>query len=433
MKKTLALILALILAFSLVACSGGEDEKKPSGGDQPSGGDNKPSEGDNKPSEGDQPSGGDAPADLPTEDGKVTYYATIKDGIANQGEFVSIYVTGGAFGWATGLGALELQKLGDTNVYYGISEAIPDPASDDVQKFDYQMVLGYNGKSGLGESEQGLQWVDSYKSDVSAAPGGLSNPQFTYNAGDKTVNLGEHSFTATLAAPKKVDVTLTVEFAEPLPEGAELYMFGDINGWAFVEETSKFTSADNKTWTLPLNGVLCKSYSFKLKAFEAGQFNPENIWDGGVEYSDNGNNMSFTVYEIDAGGSISLTASPLTYAPAAALSVTLSVEFAEALPEGSTVCVYGGMNGWAYDEARSQFTSEDNKLWTLALESVNAEVVEFKVKVYAEGELNTGDIWAGGVEYAGADGANATVDLTNAAAGDTVPLFPEPLPAPSAE
>lgn len=411
MKKIIAVLLVLVLALGFSGCK--QHEQKPE-----------------EPTPPPQSEKTDAPAEnanVPTEEGKVTYYLTLAEDSVPFEDFVSIYLTGGVFGWKIGAEALELANLEGTDIWYGISDAIPDPNSDDPQKFDYQLVLGYNAKSGLTDDAIGLQWIDSYKSEKSAAPGGTNNPTFEYAAGDKTVNLGEQKFTAVPAAPKKGDVTLSVTFTEALPEGAEVYIFGELNGWGYKEGFSKFESADGKTWMLALTDILCKDYAFKLKVFEAGKFNPENVWDGGVEFSDEGANMSFSFLEVDIGGVIDITnGQPLTYALSDTVNVTFSVEFEEALPEGSRVFIFGTVNGWNYKEGACEFTSEDGKIWTLAMNDLTIGVAEFKVKVFAPDTFNPENVWEGGVEYAGEDGNNAFIELTAEMNGTTVPLFPEP-------
>ena len=93
MKKSLILLSALA-ALGLAAC--GE-----------------------KPTPTPDPGPDPVPVDVPTAEGKCTFYLTMSDSSVAMQSFGSIYLTGGAFGWKTGYDALELQKLeGDSKVYY---------------------------------------------------------------------------------------------------------------------------------------------------------------------------------------------------------------------------------------------------------------------------------------------------------------------------
>lgn len=421
MKRKLALLLAVVLCLSVTVLAACGEQNQPA-----------------REPGADADSSATLSADVPTEEGKVTYVIALSEDTTPQGDFVSIYMTGAAFGWATGLDALQLVNLEGTNLYYGISEAIPDPDSADEQKFDYQVLLGYNANSGLPESEQGLQWGNSaYKSDVCDPEGGEANPKFVFNAGDQVVNLGEDKFSQALPEPKQGSVTLQVSFVEALPEGARVFIFGEVNNWGYTETSSEFSSEDGIVWQLPLEDILFKAYNYKLKVFAPDEFNPDNVWEGGVEYSNNGDNLMFTFLEIDNGMELDLFAEPQAYAPATGIDVTLQIEFEEALPEGYEVYIFGGMNGWAYSDDKCQFTSEDGKVWTLALTNVNAEAIEFKLRVFAAGTFDSADVWSGGTSYVlggviQTDGGdpNAVVTLTEADDGTTVSLFEQAIPVP---
>lgn len=253
MKKSfLAIILAVVLCISLiavVAC----DEKEP----------------DPKPG----PS-----VEVPTEEGKITFYFTLGDSSVTIPSYASVYMTGAAVSgygadWVTGLNALEFQNMEGTKVYYAIFDAATIDTTQE-KACEYQLVLGYNKSSTLPDDKCGLAWVDSYKSDVCAALGGLNNPSFTYNAGDQVIDLGTHSFENEIPAPVRIDTTLVVKFAEALPAGYSVAIPGGFNGWDSSKAFATI-SADRKSASLELKDVLVAKCEYKIKVFpnyEEGKF-----------------------------------------------------------------------------------------------------------------------------------------------------------------
>lgn len=282
MKKSfLAIILAVVLCISLiavVAC----DEKEP----------------DPKPT----PS-----VNVPTEEGKITFYFTLGDSSATIPSYASVYMTGAAVSgygadWATGLNALEFKNLEGTKVYYAIfGEATIDTTQE--KACEYQLVLGYNKSSTLPDDKCGLAWVDSYKSDVCAALGGLNNPSFTYNAGDQVIDLGTHSFETEIPAPVRINTTLVVKFAEALPAGYSVAIPGGFNGWDSSKAFATI-SADRKSASLELKDVLAAKCEYKIKVFpnyEEGKFwNDESNVPYGIEIAGyEGGNLSVELGRAD--------------------------------------------------------------------------------------------------------------------------------------
>ena len=297
-----------------------------------------------KPAE--EPKGNDAPAanaDVPTEAGKVTFYFTLGDDSVEQPSIASYFLTGGSFGWATGLGALEFQPLEGTRIYYAITDIIPNPNAD--KGLDYQLKVGYNTTSGAPDSELGLTWADDeLKSDV-CNQGGGENPKFTWEEGQTVVDLGVHTFSKR-----------------------EARIYGGFNGWSAADDaTCKFTiSEDRMRGELKLDNVLLNTYAYKVVVYGPDQFDGgAGQWMGTV-YVDNAvdgdGNGAFTVGTLDDGDYINVV-DDIIFEQTEGMSVTLSVTFDKALEEGSIVHIYGSFQGWGYAEGKCEMSSEDNTVW----------------------------------------------------------------------
>lgn len=304
MKKIFALLLAAVMLLSLAACAPAEEPNV-----------TKP-QGESKPTEPDEGNEGNN-AEIPTEEGKVTYYFTMSDDSVALADHTAVYITGGAFGWCKEADSVAMQNLEGTNIWYVISDKIPDPASEDEQKFDFQLVVGYTQNSGV--AEWGLKWVDSYKSVECAEVEYSYNPKFEYVEGQQTINLGTHTFSAQPPVPVKVSVTLVATFAEALPEGTRVLMMGGLNDWSVIEGKTEMTSEDGKVWTLEMNDILANDYEFKLLVIPAdADYDGTNHWDVGVQFgvpNDKGEqeNASVTIMDIDDGGEVDLFFNELVY------------------------------------------------------------------------------------------------------------------------
>ncbi len=299
MKKALALLLAVVMClsvFALTGCDGNTNNTESSkntentennGGDTQSG------------------NSGSETAEVPTEAGKVTYYFTMTADSVAIPEHAGIFITGGAWGWATGEGSEMFTRLNDTNIYYLITDKNPktEGATAD-QEYDFQLVVGLTQASGA--ASWGLQWNDSYKSAQCAEVAYPDNPKFEWAEGADKVNLGEHTFTAAPPAPVSVKTTLKATFTEALPEGAQVLVIGSLNGWNGEAMTS---NDGGKTWELAVE-LLANEYEYKIKVYVpadnlAADFS--NKWDCGTEYAaDGGANAKVNIMEIDNGASITL-------------------------------------------------------------------------------------------------------------------------------
>lgn len=241
--------------------------------------------------------GGTTNADVPTEEGKVTYYFTMSADSPAVPEHAGVFITGGAWAWGTGADSEMFTKLEGTDIYYLITDKNPltDGATAD-QEYDFQLVVGLTEASGA--ATWGLQWNDNFKSVECAEVTYPDNPKFTWNEGDNKVNLGTHTFTSMPPAPVEVETTLEVTFTTALPEGAKVLVIGAMNGW----NGEAMTSEDGKTWTLDVK-LLANTYEYKIKVFTAEDGLADdftNKWDCGTEYgSTEGGNLKVAITEYD--------------------------------------------------------------------------------------------------------------------------------------
>ena len=373
------------------------------------------------PGSTDQPTPDSTPtADVPTEDGKVTFYFTLGEGSVEQPAIASYFLTGGSFNWATGMNALEFKSLEGTNIYYAITDVIPNPAAD--KGLDYQLKVGYNPTSGAPDSELGLTWADDeLKSDVCNLSGG-ENPKFSWTDGQSVIDLGVHTFGKAMPLPQTANTTLIITFAEPLPEDCEARIYGGFNGWSCADDaTCKFTiSEDRMRGELKLNNVLLNTYAYKVIIYGPGQFDGgAGQWMGTVYVDtavDGDGNGAFTIGTLDDGDYINVV-DDIVFEQTEGISVTLSVSFDKALEEGAIVHIYGNFQGWGYAEGKCEMTSEDNIVWNYTIPSVAPGTLEFKVLVYAPDATSFG--WGLGTEYSDG-GANCVVEITEADAGQVI-------------
>lgn len=243
------------------------------------------------------PDQGGTSTDVPTEEGKVTYYFAMGADSPAVPEHAGVFITGGAWAWGTGADSEMFTKLEGTDIYYLITDKTPltDGATAD-QEYDFQLVVGLTEASGA--ATWGLQWNDNFKSVECAAVAYPDNPKFTWNEGDNKVNLGTHTFTSMPSAPVEVETTLEVTFTTALPEGAKVLVIGDMNSW----NGEAMTSEDGKTWTLDVK-LLANTYGYKIKVFTAEDGLADdftNKWDCGTEYGGtDGANLKVEITEYD--------------------------------------------------------------------------------------------------------------------------------------
>ena len=225
---------------------------------------------------------------IPTVEGMVTYYFTMSADSIAVPEHAGIFITGGAWGWSTGVYSEMFTRLDDTNIYYLITDRNPLSEGATVdQEYDYQLIAGLNENSGV--NRWGLEWNDNYKSVECAELPFPNNPQFAWSEGDNVVNLGTHTFNAMPPVPVQVETTLNASFTTALPDGTRVLLIGSMNEWNGEEMTSK----DGRIWTLNVN-LPVGSYEYKIRVYstEDGLANDfSNKWDCGTEYAnhDNGN------------------------------------------------------------------------------------------------------------------------------------------------
>lgn len=401
--------------------------------------------------------------DVPTEEGKVTYYFTLADSSPEQIDMVSYWIVGVMTGWAEtpAAGALEAKNVAGTKIYYIITDA---PKAEDANadgKYGFKVTLGYNAKSGLPDNVSGMQGV-SWANQSLECPSGVDNQLFEYKEGDETVNLGTQTFEEKMPAPERIDTTLVVKFAEALPETTKVAIVGNFNAWT-ADNSWATRSQDGKSYSLALTDALCMKHDYKIKVFanyEEGNFwnMEDNKTPYGIEVSGKGgSNLSVTLGTLDDGEEVVLNDSfPAPYnkeitlptdenehfVTLAAADVTLKVTFTDALPENYVVVIMGkNFGNWNYSAENCLFTaSEDRKSFTLVTSYVAGEN-EYKLIVLPAAVGEDGNVWLDTRIEFGPDGAvgkdgtfleNAKFTLTASDMNQVVDLLTD-LVLPTAE
>ena len=320
-----------------------------------------------------------APAgpELPTAEGKVTFWFEMGDNEAAVAvpEYCNIFLTGAFCGWKTGTDeAVVMQKLAeDSNVWYGQWEGDYTTLDDK----GYQMTLGYSATSGSGST--GVNW--SYKSEeckAGSGESGVENLQFELSADGKTAALGTHHWEE---APGPVvvveDITLSLTVAEAVPTYITLYAPGNYrNNWSCNADDAMTPNADRTVWTIHIAQQNLGTYEMKVIAEYADSATATgNSWGWGNAVLDNGEggNFSLNILRANAHGTIDLNerandGQPFAYDwsklpdPALFIKLNFEVTFGAALADTlDTWYVIGNFNGWQAADAW-KFTVAADKL-----------------------------------------------------------------------
>lgn len=398
MKKSfLAVLLALMLCFSLsmaVACNPNQPTPTPP-----------------------TPS-----AEVPTQEGKVTYYFELAEDSVEQGTYASYWIVGDFSDWKEkpNDGALEATNVEGTRLYYVFGDA-PTKGDDGEYKLGFKVTLGYNESSTLPADKQGVNW--SYQSKE--CPAGMDNQTMVYNEGDTTVNLGTQTFETAMPAPQRMDTTLVVQFKTALPEGAKVAIPGDFNGWDSAKAFA--TVADDRmSASLELTDVLVMTYYYKIKVFanyEEGKFwSDENNIPYGVEIAGyQGANLSLELkiaYKDDEcilnntfpiiGYQIDISEADESNKIAIAYQVsTLKVTFAAPV-ERPYVLIKGSFDGWA---GFHEMTANDAKTEYTYEVAVSAGEYEYIICLCDTAD-NSGNQYDQKVAGTGEQGAEANAKVT---------------------
>lgn len=185
---------------------------------------------------------------IPTEEGKVTLYFTLKSDSVEIPAWAVPYISGGAWDWADwcAKGSESFKHLEGTDIWYLITDKVTESG-------EYKIFLNY----AIMENHA---WQNPSTSTPSEG-----NNSFTYTAGDKLVDLGEHGFTAELADPA------TLNF----------YVVGGFNSW----------NSTATAMTAVGNGIFESEYLELSEGTEYKITNGNWASGGGIEIADKGGNF----------------------------------------------------------------------------------------------------------------------------------------------
>ena len=397
MKKSFY-FLAAIAAIGLAAC-GTKQPTEPVGPSEPS----------------KQPT--TQTVDIPTAEGKVSFYFELGAGSVTFKEYESIWLVGGGINnWKTNYEAYEMQNLAGTNYYYSQVSGLDVTAS---QGFDYSLVIGYNKKANMPDGSSGLVWVDGRKSnECEAAKGddGLQNLKFEWAEGQNVVSLGTHTFAKSLPTPTEPlkNYTFKVEFATPVPEYGKVLIFGSFPGcgWntpnsssktaeenkAIIDNATMTPNADRTVFTKTYASMVAGDYDCKILV-EYTTAETEISWNAVDQTKDN-YNFSITIadgdnYTLDILGE---KATFLLADPNESYELTIEVYNIGGEMTAAGIGIAGNFNGWSIN---NNMCTLDGDKYVYTCDSVNGAVVEFGVMANSD--------WSD--KCVRADGGNITVEV----------------------
>lgn len=331
--------------------------------------------------------------EVPTEEGKTTFYFTVAEDSVALPAHASYFLTGGftcedgSTDWLTDADkVVEFKQLKEgSNVYYGMFDKL-EVGSTKEKYYNYQLTVGYNAESGAPST--GVNW--SYKSAECAAFEYGTDPVFEI-AADGTVNLGTHTWTEMPAAPKILhNLTINVTFAEAVPANVALYMPGNFkNNWACSPAEDALTpSADRKTWSIVVPQVVAGNKEAKIIAEYATA--TAYTWANTVLDNGEGGNYALMLkgtwgddYVLNLNEQIDEeTAAPLSYDFAAKLPEVLAEKVdvkiklvADAAITAEKLYVAGTMNSWTATE----MTKVDDTHFEYTIAETNIPSYEFGI------------------------------------------------------
>lgn len=131
---------------------------------------------------------GEKEPEIPVEDGKVTYYFTLKETSVEIPEWARLFFVGSVVGWNNGADVPYFTNLEGTNIWYLVSDKIPDG------DFEYKILVGL---------ESGHGWENTWESDEVSG-----NAKCGYEAGTQLIDLGSHGFTTAPSDPTKTTYSI---------------------------------------------------------------------------------------------------------------------------------------------------------------------------------------------------------------------------------
>ncbi|MBP5216424.1 MAG: PT domain-containing protein [Bacilli bacterium] len=430
------LILAALLSASMIlaGCDGGTPASQPTS--QPA------SQPTSQPT---SQTSAEPTADVPTEAGKTTFYIEVASDSIALPTWCSYFLTGCMNGWATtpSGGVIELQNLANTNIYYAIVAGYDDEAN--AADRGYQVTMGYNASSQLGDASQGINW--SYKGKSNASFSGLDHPTFdapvdgivhiTAKWSDDTVDEAGFKWDAALPEPVTVD-NYTVKFtvdptlktlvdawnSEKGASGVTGYAVkGTHNDWSW----KALKAEEDGSYTFTVDKIICGvTYEMCVAPLTAAGVDGDayNLTGTGVKAADTTDedgtyhigNFSFTPLALDgddyvatwgalkapekASGEID-TAYALPSATKLDHTITIRVydiENGTGLGEGKHLYVAGSWNGWGLGDNDANIMTENEGVYSYEI------TADIYVGVALEFGIISNSTWAGKLSAEG--GAN---------------------------
>lgn len=131
---------------------------------------------------------GEKEPEIPTEEGKVTYFFTLKETSVEIPEWARLFFVGSVVGWNNGADVPYFTNLEGTDIWYLVSDKIP------TGNFEYKILVGL---------ESGHGWENTWESDSVK-----DNAKCNYEAGTQLIDLGSHGFTTAPSDPTKTTYSI---------------------------------------------------------------------------------------------------------------------------------------------------------------------------------------------------------------------------------
>ena len=213
---------------------------------------------------------------VPKTEGSTTFFIEVAEDSIELPSYCSYFLTGCMTGWKEKKadGALELINLEGTNIYY-VEVAGYDDAANEADR-GYQITMGYNESSNLGDSKVGINW--SYKAKSNSSYPGLDHPTFdapvdgvvhiTAKYNDGSIDEAGWKWEAALPEPVIVN-NYTVQFELSAALSAQITAWNEEKGESGVTGLSVKGGFNDWAWE-KLTKVDDTHYKFTVESIIAG-------------------------------------------------------------------------------------------------------------------------------------------------------------------
>ena len=340
--------------------------------------------------------------DIPTKADNFTFYFHFKasDKVKSLEKWTSPFIDGVFNGWDAHPG-VEMTALTGTDIYYAFVEKTAVNWEKNANDLGYQLCLGYNDASGVGDSMKGIAGY-TYKNDFALNFSGVSHPvwatkgaavpekdvidlrAYTYGDdqhvwtgnGDDFMSFAAQPVEPVILKNYKITVDLS-EVKKSAPDYISGYMVkGSYDSWAKSTLMTAGTGTSADIYTIDCGDVIAGAqieFCVAPVTLAITEVQDAYVFKDGtgtfVAGTSGNGNASLTPLKLDgndhteAWGKFALqTGYVWPIAPVAMtedVTITLSNSGTGALAAGTTIYVAGSWNGWSADAANAMTANAD--------------------------------------------------------------------------